>query len=882
MTFMHARGRSGRAARIVSVVATTTMVLGLCAALSTSAEAVQFPQSTLVSETPVSWTPNIMDDGARVNAVVQIGNTMIIGGDFTNVRAAGSNVSVTRPRILAFNATTGALSTTFLPALDGTVTSLLPAPDGLSVYVGGMFNNVNGTRSQSLARINLSNGQLTAGFTAPVMDGRVKDLKLSGGRLWVAGTFTTVAGHQQTALTTLSPASGSYDGYMGVQISGIHNGDVTQVLKMDITPDGSRLVGVGNFTTVGGTRHEQVMMLDLTGSSAAVANWQTTLYEGTCSSSFNSYMRDIDISPDGTYFAISTTGAYGGSTGPCDQVSRWNFAATGSGLNPAWTNYTGGDTTYAVAITATAVYTGGHFRWQNNAFAGDRPGPGAISRPGITALDPANGLPFSWNPTRALGVGVFDMLGTSTGLWVASDTNEIDGFARYKIAFLPLAGGKAVPRPTAGSLPDDVYLAGRTDGTDSSNVLYRMNAGGPALLSTDSGPDWAPDASLDPHWSGSSNAADWGSAVGSVDPSVPAGTPVGLFTTERWGPSAGNEMAWHFKVAAGTTVRVHLFLANRCSCTASAGQRKFNVAIDGAIKLNSYDIVADVGSGVGEMKSFDIVSDGVVDITFGHVVENPLVNGIELIAPNGVPQVQPSPVIYRVNAGGSAVASLDNGPDWASGQGAVPGVQVSGGNNATYGTDPSSLTPAVPAATPPAIFNSERWGPQTWTLDVPTGKNVHVNLYFANRYGGTSTAGQRVFNVAVNGSAVLTNYDIVADVGDQTGTMKSFATTGDANGHVTIDLGAVVENPLIDGVEVVDDDPLPAPPPPPAPVDPDELQVRHYDGTTVGPTSVLGGTGIAWGSVRGATMLNGVLYYTYADGNFSPAPSTGRPSARHR
>ena len=62
------------------------------------------------------------------------------------------------------------------------------APDGQSVYAGGFFNNVNGQASKSLAKLSLANGQRVAGFTPPSMDGRVKDLRISAGRLWTSGT----------------------------------------------------------------------------------------------------------------------------------------------------------------------------------------------------------------------------------------------------------------------------------------------------------------------------------------------------------------------------------------------------------------------------------------------------------------------------------------------------------------------------------------------------------------------------------------------------------------------------------------------------------------------------------------------------------------------
>jgi PKD repeat protein len=138
--------------------------------------------------------------------------------------------------------------------------------------------------------------------------------------------------------------------------------------------------------------------------------------------------------------------------------------SAGSAVRPSWTDYTGGDTTYAVEVTDDAVYVGGHFRWQNNPFAGDRASQGAISREGLAALDPLNGLPMTWDPTRTLGVGVFDFLFGSQGLWIASDSDRIGNFQyKARIARMPRTG-VTFPAVNTPGLPNDVYSA-NTNGT---------------------------------------------------------------------------------------------------------------------------------------------------------------------------------------------------------------------------------------------------------------------------------------------------------------------------------------------------------------------------------------------------------------------------------
>ena len=85
-----------------------------------------------------------------------------------------------------------------------------------------------------------------------------------------------------------------------------------------------------------------------------------------------------------------------------------------------------------MAVTSDAVYIGGHYRWLNNPYGQDNPQKGAVPRPGLAALDPANGVPLSWNPGRnPRGHGAEEIYATPAGIWVGSDTDSIGNY-QYK------------------------------------------------------------------------------------------------------------------------------------------------------------------------------------------------------------------------------------------------------------------------------------------------------------------------------------------------------------------------------------------------------------------------------------------------------------------
>ena len=406
------------------------------------------PHSVVVSEEPAPWTPWVRD--GSVETITQVGNIMVVGGDFSTVSPARSEDTATRTSILAFDASTGAILPEFAPVLDGPVYSLAPGPRPGTVYVGGGFSTLNGAARKSLALLELSTGALSSGWRSPYINGVVRDLSLVSGRLVVGGTFTTVGNQNLGGLASFNPTTGVWDPWMAVRLEQNHNWTPSStgakapvgVEDFDLSDDGRTLVVVGNFRTAGGLPRDQIALLDMTGATSTVrTDWATTRFSSACSTrAFDSWVRDVDIAPDGTYFVVATTGGPHPGT-LCDTGSRWELGVVSPDAAPTWTSESGGDTLLSVAATGAAVYIGGHQRWMNNPDGRDGARSGAVPRPGLVGLDPQSGIPVSWNPGRnPRGVGAGALLATSAGLWIGSDTEYIGNFQhrRPRIAFFPV------------------------------------------------------------------------------------------------------------------------------------------------------------------------------------------------------------------------------------------------------------------------------------------------------------------------------------------------------------------------------------------------------------------------------------------------------------
>ena len=115
-----------------------TLVVGVAATVAVTAavlpaDAAPVPPSaaaTLGNANPADNTPHAQS--GEVRAFAQVGNTVYVGGTFTNIKAAGAGSWTSRPYLFAYDSGTGAINTTFLPQLDGSVSALAISPDGRS------------------------------------------------------------------------------------------------------------------------------------------------------------------------------------------------------------------------------------------------------------------------------------------------------------------------------------------------------------------------------------------------------------------------------------------------------------------------------------------------------------------------------------------------------------------------------------------------------------------------------------------------------------------------------------------------------------------------------------------------------------------------------
>jgi hypothetical protein len=149
----------------------------------------------------------------------------------------------------------------------------------------------------------------------------------------------------------------------------------------------------------------------------------------------------------------------------------------------------------------------------------------------------------------------------------------------------------------------------------------------------------------------------------------------------------------------------------------------------------------------------------------------------------------PTKSIVNINCGGSDLAASD-GTKWT-------GDQYYTGGDLLY----TSYSIANTNIQDLSIYRSARaglYGDFSYAIPLANGSYT-VTLRFAEiQYSGK---GERVFNVAINGSTVLSNFDILASVAPLTPLVKEFPATV-SNGILQIDVTGVVRKGILNAIQV--------------------------------------------------------------------------------
>ncbi len=448
---------------------------------ATGLAAVASPASARSGTLPGAAAPMWQTNGT-VNAILPVGNTVYVGGDFTAVRppgAAPGTGEVARNRIAAFDATTGALVTSFNLNASASVWALSASPDGSRVYVGGDFTTLSGQSRSRLAAFTTSTGALTS--WAPVANGRVRDIDASASTVYLGGSFSRIGTVTEPRVAAVSAATGaSLTAFAAVADNVLYD--------VELSPAGDKLYLAGGFLSINGDPAQQVAAVvgstngELLPFPAAAAAIPRRTPECIVE------MKDITVDADSVYYASEGTGG-----GCFDGL----FAANDSDGSSKWTSRCLG-ATQGIAVLSGVLYVGSHAHDCTNDTGFD---PDAFAEVGwarglsrkLLARDTDTGALTSWYPNTnggpAGGLGPRTMATDGTQLFVGGEFTSVNGVLQQGLTrFSPAASPVAVPdRPAT---PQVVARAGRAvsvfvqspldlDDTDLELRLYRSGTTAP-------------------------------------------------------------------------------------------------------------------------------------------------------------------------------------------------------------------------------------------------------------------------------------------------------------------------------------------------------------------------------------------------------------------
>ena len=488
-----------RRVALVLALLTTSVVTGAVVA------------GALAPENPRLDTPIVLD--GEVWDVEQVGNAVVVGGNFTQIQTTRNGPTINQAGLFAYDIDSGILLEDFLPTLsvnNGAVEikTLEAAADGRSVYIGGKFTAIDDKTDDRIrirnriAKLDVTTGRLDRNFARGGVDAKVLTVDLIGNQLYVGGNFNRIydtdvgrppVEHEHQSMARFDATTGAYDPTFKFEPeTSIARTGMLGVTNIDHTPNGRYLVFTHRGENVVVNRNQifrrpGVAILDLNAAGGAAVTGFQTLYpdandanqdfywSGQCGNR-GIFIRDMEVSPDGSYFVTTHQGADSGYQ--CDTVVRWPITTTPT--RPTWVSRLF-DSVFSVGIDDDAIYVGGHFRmmvtdqapspYPGRTVPNDGAARGDIYTADITrdanfrnelwnpgyvyrayqlgAINPSTGRGIpSWNPGSDAFKGVLAITVVDRGVLLGQDRGRINGFNTGRAAFMDLTPNAGNPQCT--------------------------------------------------------------------------------------------------------------------------------------------------------------------------------------------------------------------------------------------------------------------------------------------------------------------------------------------------------------------------------------------------------------------------------------------------
>ncbi len=338
-----------------------------------------------------------------------------VGGDF---RTAGGTPREGLAHVLADGTLDPAFTHEFRKiegtrAHQGSVRALAVA-DG-RVFVGGAFDQVDGTTRTSLAAFELADGSLASWDPAPTSgsETRVNALAVDGSTVFVGGWFDQIAGASRNGVAALDTTTGAASPW-----------DPNAANVAAILVDAGTVYLAGLFDQVGGQPRSYLAAVD------EISGEPTAWNPGAPAP-----VHALAIDASTVFAGLGNTGNDEGHAGP----SIYAYSRAGSGA-VTWVRNSTGDVE-ALTADAGVLYVAGSFEHLAGA-----------ARSRLGALETATGVVAPWNPDPAVFdsfdfpfTGLNALAAAPEGILAGGDFSFLRGVRRTGLAVVDPATGAVAP-----------------------------------------------------------------------------------------------------------------------------------------------------------------------------------------------------------------------------------------------------------------------------------------------------------------------------------------------------------------------------------------------------------------------------------------------------